>query len=85
MKRTGWNRRDFLKAGIQVAGVAGVGSDVNLLAAAEPRSRRGYVIIVARHPPRNAGGCCKINASLRRQAGELWRQGHRSGGRRAAI
>jgi hypothetical protein len=25
MKQTGWNRRDFLKAGIQVAGVAGVG------------------------------------------------------------
>jgi hypothetical protein len=30
MKQTGWNRRDFLKAGIQVAGVAGVGSQVNL-------------------------------------------------------
>lgn len=37
MKLTGWNRRDFLKAGVQVAGVAGVGSSVNLLAAAEPR------------------------------------------------
>ena len=36
MKQTSWNRRDFLKAGIQAAGVAGVGSQVNLLAAAEP-------------------------------------------------
>jgi uncharacterized protein (DUF608 family) len=35
MKQTGWNRRDFLKAGIQVAGVAGVAGNANLLASAE--------------------------------------------------
>ena len=31
-----WNRRDFLKAGIQVAGIAGVGSTADRLAVAEP-------------------------------------------------
>ena len=38
MKQTGWNRRDFLKAGAHVAGVAGVtgvGANATLLAAAE--------------------------------------------------
>jgi TAT (twin-arginine translocation) pathway signal sequence len=34
MKETGWNRRDFLKAG--AAGVAAVGSSAKFLAAAEP-------------------------------------------------
>jgi uncharacterized protein (DUF608 family) len=35
MKQAGWNRRDFLKAGIQVAGVAGAAANGNLLAASE--------------------------------------------------
>ncbi len=36
MKQTGWNRREFLKAGIQAAGVAGVVSSTQLVAAAAP-------------------------------------------------
>ena len=36
MKQFGWNRRDFLKAGMQVAGAA---TNVNLLAAARPEGR----------------------------------------------
>lgn len=43
MKQTGWNRRDFLKTGIQIAGVAEVGSSVNLLAEAEPSGDRLHI------------------------------------------
>jgi len=39
MKQTGWNRRDFLKTAIKVAGVTGVGSNINLLATAESSGR----------------------------------------------
>ena len=35
MKQAGWNRRDFLKTGIEVASVAGVGSKTALVAAAK--------------------------------------------------
>jgi len=33
MKQTGWNRREFLKAGIQVAGVATIVVGVSVLGA----------------------------------------------------
>src|SRR5580700_7371631 len=65
MKQAGWNRREFLKAGIQVAGVAGVGSGANLLAAAEP----GGTVSTSRNPPSPAGGLTKFeNETLSRVA-----------------
>ena len=65
MTQTGWNRREFLKAGIQVAGVAGVGSSANLLAAAEP----GGTVSTSRNPPSPAGGLTKFeNETLSRVA-----------------
>src|SRR5450755_3749933 len=56
MKQTGWNRRDFLKAGIQVAGVAGVGSSANLLAAAEP----GDTVSTSKNSVSPTGGLTKF-------------------------
>jgi len=53
MKQTGWNRRDFLRAGIQVAGVAGVGSKASLLTAAEP------IEIASLKPASHSGGSTK--------------------------
>ena len=52
MKQTGWNRRAFLKAGIQVAGVAGVGSNINVLEAAVHRG----TVATAGNPVSATGG-----------------------------
>ncbi len=43
MTQTGWNRRDFLKAGIQIAGAAGVAGSVSMPAAAEADGRSSPV------------------------------------------
>ncbi len=64
MKHKGWNRRDFLKAGVQVVGVAGVASNVNLLAA-EP----GGTVSPSRNPVSPAAGSTKFeNETLSRVA-----------------
>lgn len=64
MKHKGWNRRDFLKAGVQVVGVAGVASNVNLLAA-EP----GGTVSPSRNPVSPAAGSTRFeNETLSRVA-----------------
>jgi uncharacterized protein (DUF608 family) len=63
MKQAGLNRRDFLKAGIQVAGMAGAATNVNLLAATDPGTATHPS---ATHLP-SGGGMTKFeNATLSR-------------------
>jgi hypothetical protein len=65
MKQTGWNRRDFLKTAIQVAGVTGVGSNINLLATAESSG----TVSASRSPVSPTGGLTKFeNENLSRVA-----------------
>jgi hypothetical protein len=63
MKQTGWNRRDFLKTGIQVAGVAGLGSSMNVPVAAEPAA----TVSTSGNPVSPTGGSTKFeNENLSR-------------------
>ena len=58
MKRTNWNRRDFLKAGIQIAGVAGVAGNMSLEAAAEA----GRTVSPSGNPVSPAGGLTRFES-----------------------